>query len=230
MQRSFNHRRLWISFATLVAGGLVVTGCGTQAPAKATPPKVPTSVYTTTHTNKTKTVSNKVKKPSTGSSSTAAKKPAKTVTTVVSAAGLPLVATAASASPASGTWVGATSSVSSVLLPKGWTLHSSSANGSTYLRLNDPADPNAYVVEAITPFTRDLKGFYATFPAGAASYAIAGKAILFQLKNPSNPYPDRGLLANIADGQSLRVDVYLPAADAAVALRILDSFAGISGA
>jgi hypothetical protein len=53
---------------------------------------------------------------------------------------------------------------------------------------------------------------------------------LFQLKNPSNPYPDRGLLANIADRQSLRVDVYLPAADAAVALRILDSFAGISGA
>lgn len=118
-------------------------------------------------------------------------------------------------------------SVKTILLPSGWTLQSTSlGSGGTSLKLVNSADPSEMVSEVIMSSNRDLQSFYSAQPTNSVRWLVTNQVVRFTVANPSNPYLQQGILANISSGGSIGVNVYLPAADLATANRILDSFVG----
>ena len=120
-------------------------------------------------------------------------------------------------------------SVKTILLPSGWTLQSTSlGSGGTSLKLVNSADPSEMVSEVIMSSNRDLQSFYSAQPTNSVRWLVTNQVVRFTVANPSNPYLQQGILANISSGGSIGVNVYLPAADLATANRILDSFVGLT--
>jgi len=120
-------------------------------------------------------------------------------------------------------------SVKTILLPSGWTLQSTSlGSGGTSLKLVNSADPSEMVSEVIMSSNRDLQSFYSAQPTNSVRWLVTNQVVRFTVANPSNPYLQQGILANISSGGSIGVNVYLPAADLASANRILDSFVGLT--
>lgn len=118
-------------------------------------------------------------------------------------------------------FVPATASVSSVLIPKGWR---QSVVGTNVVRLINPADQAQAITEDVSSSARDLQGFYANLASGSASWWVQNQVVRFTIRNPNSPYLDQGIAANTANGGSIRVDVYLPASESGMADQILRSF------
>jgi hypothetical protein len=132
-----------------------------------------------------------------------------------------LTSAPASSQSGGGNFVPATGSVTSVLIPKGWK---QTEVGSDILRLINPADQSQVITEDVSSSPRDLQGFYANLSPGSASWWVRNQVVRFTIQNPNSPYLDQGIAANTASGGSIRVDVYLPAAESGMADQILRSF------
>jgi len=128
-----------------------------------------------------------------------------------------------------GSFVPVSTSIQQVLLPSGWSKQTQT-NGSegTTIRLINPQDSTQSIVEVVQTSARDIEGFYAGQSSGAVTWVVPKQIVEFTLQNPSNPNPDRGLLANVSSGGSIRLDIFLPASEDAVAQKIMDSFLGAS--
>lgn len=172
------------------------------------------------------------KKPNSGASgSTKQTSTGKTnqVTIPVQGISLNLLSTAVSQTGDGGSFVPVSTSIQQVLLPSGWSKQTQT-NGSegTTIRLINPQDNTQSIVEVVQTSARDIEGFYAGQSSGAVTWVVPKQIVEFTLQNPSNPNPDRGLLANVSTGGSIRLDIFLPASEDSVAQKIMDSFLGAS--
>ncbi|MCY0876685.1 MAG: hypothetical protein OWT28_10530 [Firmicutes bacterium] len=137
-----------------------------------------------------------------------------------------LTATAVSgASEAGGGFVPASSSVSTVLLPAHWIMQTTQDGGEgTTIRLTNPKDSSQSIVELVQNSARDLVSFYNGQAIGTVHWVIPQQIVGYTLMNPQNPNPDKGIVANLSTGGSIRLDVYLPQSQAAVTEQIINSF------
>ena len=212
---------IWILTLTIV--GAVATGCGQSVAGGGTPTKQPVS-----QTNPPSSSNGGTKQPSTTKSSGTGKsaggqQTGKTVIVKVTAS--PLTLSPVSQGSSTSSFVPVSSSVKSILAPSGWQMQSNSVSSqATIVRMMSPTDPSQVINEVVQSSQRDLQGFYSQMPAGSAKWWTPGSVVRFTLKNPNSPYLDQGIAANLAGGGSIRVDIYMPSAQAAEASQILHSF------
>lgn len=222
---------VWI--LTLALVGVAATGCGQNVAGGGTPKQQSIS-----QTNPSSTPSGGSKKhpqtsktPAQGAQQAggAAKgagtgaQPIKTVTVKVTSS--PLILTPVSQGSSTSSFVPVTSTVQSILVPIGWKMQSDAVGSqATIIRMMSPTDPSQVVNEVVQSSQRDLQGFYSQMAAGSAKWWTPGTVVRFTLKNPNSPYLDQGIAANLQGGGSIRVDIYLPSAQAAEASQILHSF------
>ncbi len=170
--------------------------------------------------------------PSTSKSSTTGKTSTnnpKGSTAQTSTTALALSSVSVSETGTGNTFVPVSSAVTSILLPSGWQLQTNSlGSGGTSLKLVNPSDPSDMISEVVMPSDRNLQSFYNSQSAGTAHWIVPNQILSYTQSNPVNPYQDRGIMANLSSGGSIRVDVYLPASDQSSAKQILNSFVGRS--
>ena len=221
---------IWI--LTLVVVGAVATGCGQSVAGGGTPTKQPVSQTTppsspsanggTNHPSTTKS-SGTGKSGGGAVTGTGGQQTGKGVTVKVTSS--PLVLSPVSQGSSASSFVPVSGSVQSILVPSGWQMQSNSVSSqATIVRMMSPTDPSQVINEVVQSSQRDLQGFYSQMPAGAAKWWTPGSVVRFTLQNPNSPYLDQGIAANLAGGGSIRVDIYLPSAQAAEASQILHSF------
>ncbi|WP_153005101.1 hypothetical protein [Ferroacidibacillus organovorans] len=123
-------------------------------------------------------------------------------------------------------FVPVSSQISDIYVPANWVLHTDSlGDGGNIYRLINPAQPAENLVEVVQSSARDLAGFMGQISQGGhAYYVIPQQAIEYTIPNPNLPYEDRGIVANLSNGGSIRLDVYLPSSEKAVAQKIIESF------
>ncbi len=141
--------------------------------------------------------------------------------------GISLARTAVGQTGATSQFVAVLQSIKTVLLPTGWTMSTNSlGDGSLTVRLVNPKDQSQEIVEMVENQSRDIVGCYSQLPQGAGSYVAPQRIVRFTLSNPSHPYPDNGIVANLPTGGSIRVDVFLPSSEHSTINDILNSFTG----
>lgn len=123
-------------------------------------------------------------------------------------------------------FVPVSSQISDIYVPANWVLHTDSlGEGGNIYRLINSAQPAEHLVEVVQSSARDLAGFMSQISQGAnAHYVIPQQVIEYAIPNPNLPYEDRGIVANLSNGGSIRLDVYLPSNEQAVAKKIIASF------
>ncbi len=239
-------RNLLVGVALLTS--FAVVGCGVLTSTNSEPQTQPTQVSTAQgggqsipHKGQNPTAASQQQGSSTtvgkgkahtqsGSASQPGSTPSESVTIHVGGiGGTNLISVPVSTNGTSNGFVPVAQSVTSVKLPVGWTMQSNSyASSGTTVKWINLKDPSQYVSESIQTFTRDLGQFY-TAQSGSAKWLVPNQVVQFELTNPNNPNPDMGVVANISSGGSIRLDVYLPASEHAVAQQVIDSFVGIAG-
>ena len=219
---------------------LVFTGCGNTSTSNSGPVTQPIQQPTTTSkqtqhhqstgagSGNTTTGHEKSNSQSTAKSGQNAKSgstPSQTVTINVGPGqGTPLTTVPVHATGTGVSFVPVSQSVTAVQLPQGWTMQSNSyASSGTTIKWIDPNDPSQYISESIQPFTRNLSNFYAA-QTGAVRWLVPNQVVEFHLVNPNNPNPDIGIVSNKSSGGSIRLDVYLPAAQKNEVQAIIHSF------
>lgn len=136
-----------------------------------------------------------------------------------------LTATPVTSTGAGGQFVPVSSSVTSVLLPAHWTVQTTQdGSEGTTIRMTNPKDSTQSIVELIQTSARDLNSFYNGQATGAVHWIVPQQIAAYTFVNPENPNPDRGIMANLSTGGSLRLDVYLPKSEGATAQAIINSF------
>lgn len=226
---------IWVM--TLIVVGAVATGCGVnvagggtpkQQPVPQTNPSVPSSSSPAGGGNKQPASKTTATGAGTKNGGSAAKNagsgtnPTKPVTIKVTSSPLALLPVNQGGE---GSFVPVSNSVQSILAPAGWKVQSDSAGSqATIIRMMSPTDPSQVINEVVQDSQRDLQGFYSQMAAGSAKWWVTGKVVRFTIQNPNSPYLDQGIAANLQGGGSIRVDIYLPAAQSAEASQILHSF------
>lgn len=136
-----------------------------------------------------------------------------------------LVATTVSDNGSGGTFIPVSSSITTVLLPANWTLETmQDGSEGTTIRLTNPKDSTQSIVELVQTSARNLTSFYNGQSAGAVHWIVPQQVAGYTFTNPQNPNPDRGIMANLSSGGSIRLDIYLPEAQKATAQQIINSF------
>ena len=241
------------SFCVVIALSFTLFGCGTSSSGSSsggTPvaqPIVQNSGSGTSSGNSssgsgtsTTSSSSSSTKPSGTSSSTSGKsksatssssKSSSTSSSVsASASSITLIARQVSTSQPPASFIAISPSIQTVQVPSGWVLDSvTSLTDGTVVSMSNPADASQILRETIQTTSRDLTGFYNnvnTVQANSASWIVQGKSAYFSISNPNSSYQDRGIVANMPSGGSIRVDLYVPDALKAFAKTILYSFVG----
>ncbi len=241
-------RTQYIIIGGVLLSALLLAGCETNTTSGSGPVSQPITQPTTSNNNNQNNNQSGQTKPSTkgqqgsatnnhtgkgkngkgstsGNSSTSS---TSVPTQVGSSSGPSLVSIPVSATGTGSTFVPVAQSVTSVQLPSGWSMQTSSyASSGTTIKWINPKDPSQYVSESIQPFTRNLSDFYAA-QSGAASWLVPNQVVEFHLSNPNNPNPDVGIMANNSSGGSIRLDVYLPSSQKDTVQKIINSFVGTS--
>ncbi len=242
-------RTQYIIIGGVLLSALLLAGCGVNSTSGSGPVTQPITQPTTTttnnHHNTGKTGKNqpssKGQQGSTSNNNTGSgnsskgnasgsqtKPPSSSTSSIGGSGGVSLTSIPVSASGTGSTFVPVSQSVTSVQLPSGWSMQTSSyASTGTTVKWINPKDPTQYVSESIQPFARNLSDFYAA-QSGAASWLVQNQVVEFHLTNPNNPNPDVGIMANNSSGGSIRVDVYLPSSQKNTAQNIINSFVGVS--
>ncbi|PWI58923.1 hypothetical protein [Sulfoacidibacillus thermotolerans] len=221
-------KALAILFVTVTT--VLLTGCGTSSggggPVSQPLSDSQTTVTTTAaSSNSASSASSTSKSPgsttSKGTNSTGASTPTQGTGTPV------LTAVKVNETGTGNTFVPVSASVSSILLPSGWQLQTASlGSGGTSLKLVNPADSSQMISEVVMPSDRNLQSFYNSQSSSTVHWIVPGQILSYTQSNPDNPYSDRGIMANLSSGGSIRVDVYLPSAEQKAAEQILNSFVG----
>ncbi len=129
-------------------------------------------------------------------------------------------------------FVPSSTTVDFVWVPSGWVMQAiTSTPSGTVVSMRDARDTSQVLREVIQTDKRDIQGFYDNMnavQANAAEWVVQGQSLIFTQANPSFPYEDRGVVANLATGGSIRVDLYVPDSFSGAADKVLYSFLGAS--
>ena len=175
-------RTQYIIIGGVLLSALLLAGCETNTTSGSGPVSQPITQPTTTNKNNqnnnqsspTKSptngqqgssTNNHTDKNNTGKGSTGGKSSISSTTVptqVGNSSGPSLISVSVSANGTGSTFVPVSQSVTSVQLPSGWSMQTSSyASSGTTIKWINPKDPSQYVSESIQPFTRNLSDFYA---------------------------------------------------------------------
>ncbi len=170
--------------------------------------------------------------PSTQKGSTSAIGSSPKATSTVTVSGMTLTKLSVQRDGSSPSFIPSSIAVNFVWVPSGWAMQGlTSTPSGTVVSMRDPTDTSQVLREVVQSDKRDIQGFYDNMnavQANAAKWVVQGQSLIFTQANPSFPYEDRGLVANLATGGSIRVDLYVPDSFSSAADQILYSFLGAS--